>query len=123
MYIGRLKLGSHRFKFVFRHRFEHLYAVDKAAKKLDGITMWNRNELGLFFKREQAVGVKNFKTPSEWKNNLVYSYMFGISLVVCRMWITYDKGAMTLGEKLPTKNKLGNKNTDKSSKDTSESIT
>jgi hypothetical protein len=99
MGVKRIKIGSFKMLFVFRHRYEYLYAEDKVAKKLDDITMWNKYELGLFYRRDHVVGRSNFKNVNEWKNNLVYSHMLGINLILCKAWISFDFGAMHLGGK------------------------
>lgn len=92
MAIGRIKIGKLNFTFVFRHRFEK-----KDEKYLwRSITMWHEWELGLWFKRLQVVGKKNFNNPSKWKNHYVHEYMFGINLLWCKAWFTVEKGAMNL---------------------------
>ena len=88
--VGHLKIGKLEFTFVFRHKFE------KDLDALDKITMWKEYKLGLWYKRYQIVGRKNFKDVSEWKNNHVYQYMVGINLIVCNAWFTVCKGGMSL---------------------------
>jgi len=86
-----LNIGRLQFTFVFRHRYEK----SERESGLSDIMWWNW-ELGLFFKRYKIVGSKNFHKPNEWKNNLVYSYMFGINLLICKAWFTVNRGGMTL---------------------------
>jgi hypothetical protein len=77
---------------VFRHRFEK----SRKDKPLGDFVLWGEWELGLWFRRMQIVGKKNFHILSEWKNNHVYMYVIGINLLWCKMWITFDKGGMSL---------------------------
>lgn len=90
MSVGHINIKGIEFTFVFRHRFE------KKEDKYADWTMWREWELGLWFKRYQVVGCKNFHNPSKWKENHVYEYMFGINLLWCKAWFTVQKGAMVM---------------------------
>ncbi|MFA5153936.1 MAG: hypothetical protein WC554_15400, partial [Clostridia bacterium] len=65
---------------------------------LDQFTMWNKWELGFFYKRMSAVSRKNFSRIKEWNKNLVYMHMLGINLLWIKMWVTVDRGAMHLSD-------------------------
>ncbi len=92
MSIGRVNIGKIQFTFVFRHRFEK----EDDNTLLNKITMWGEWKLGIFFKRQQIVGRKNFHKPKEWDKNLVYEYMFGVNLLWCKAWFTVEKGGMSI---------------------------
>ena len=87
-----LNIGRLQIRFVFRHRWEKF--EDKTEKIMNDITMWREWELGFFFRRFQIVGKKNFHKPKEWGKNLVYEYMFGINLLICKFWFTFVRGGM-----------------------------
>jgi len=57
---------------------------------------WKTKHLGLFFKHYKVVGSKDFEQIKKWKNNHVNEYMFGIELIICKMWVRISKGAMSI---------------------------
>lgn len=91
--VGHLKIFGYDFTFVFRHRFEK---VKDENNIFDRLMEWREWELGLWFKRYQVVGRKNFSNPNKWNDNLVYEYMIGINLLWCKAWFTVCKGAMNI---------------------------
>ena len=42
------------------------------------------------------VGSKNFNKPKEWCNNLVNDYMIGVNLIICKTWVSFNKGGKSL---------------------------
>ncbi len=94
--VGYLKILGYDFTFVFRHRFEKIKDENDIW---DTLLEWNEWQLGIWFKHYKVVGRKNFHKPSEWDNNLVNEYMFGINLLICKAWFTFCKGAMNLDTK------------------------
>lgn len=93
MAIAHINIKTHQFTFVFRHRFEKYDdKIDQLKSNMD----WRGWELGIWFRRTKIVGKKNFSKPKEWGNNLVPSYMFGIKLLICKAWIEYNKGGMSI---------------------------
>jgi len=90
--VGHINVFGLNFTFVFRHRYEK----DEENILLNKFTMWNKWELGFFFKHSKIVGKRRFSVPKEWKNNLVSEYMFGINLLICKIWFTVSRGAMKL---------------------------
>ena len=95
MAIRRVHIGKINFTFVFRHRFEK----KDENSLLDSFTLWREWELGLWFRRFQIVGKRNFNKPKEWSKNMVHEYMFGINLLWCKAWFTVERGGMTLNLK------------------------
>lgn len=92
MALGHVHIGKINFTFVFRHRFEK----PTENSLLDSFTLWREWELGVWFRRMETVGKKNFRKPSEWKNNHVHMYMIGINLLWCKAWFTVDRGGMSI---------------------------
>jgi len=90
--VKHLNIGKLQITFVLRHRWEKF--EDKTEKIMNDITMWREWRLGIFFKRYEIVGKKNFNKPKEWKNNMVYEYMFGINLLVIKFWFTFVRNGM-----------------------------
>lgn len=81
--IKRIKIGRLNICLVLRHRFE------KQRRFSRTFTRW---EIGVWCKKDRMVGVSRFSDPTEWKNNLVNSYMLGIELLLFRAWINWDFG-------------------------------
>ena len=102
--VKKLNIGEVEITFVIRYRWEK--NEDKTRKLMNDITMWRNWELGLWFKRIQIVGKKNFHKPSEWGNNLVNQYMFGINLLIWKLWITFVRKGMNI--KIDENEKLRN---------------
>ena len=94
--IGHLNIGRHQFTFVFRHRFEK---QDDEYMRMRFKSDWREWEIGVWYKRTKIVGQNDFKTPSKWKHNLVRSHMLGINLLICKVWVEYNKGGMNIPEK------------------------
>jgi hypothetical protein len=90
--VGHVTIFGLNFTFVFRHRFEKKKDENDIW---DTLMEWREWELGFWFRRFETVGRRNFNKPEEWKNNMVYMYMFGINLLWCKAWFTVEKGAMT----------------------------
>jgi hypothetical protein len=80
------------FVFVYRYRFQK----KDEDRLLDAHTLWREWKLGFFFNRHKIVGKRNFNKPKEWTNNLVNMYTVGVDLLIWKMWVTINKGGMTL---------------------------
>lgn len=89
-----LKMKRINIQFVFRHKFEK-----ETEDNLIDKVLWREYRLGLWFKRDKMVGEKDFKNPAKWNINLVNSYMFGVDLIWCKMWVEVNRGGMILKEK------------------------
>ncbi len=87
--IKRLKIGENKFTLVFRHKWDN-----KDEYKI--LSEFNDYRIGLWFKINKIVGKKEFNTPDEWSNNLVNNYMLGLDLIICKMWVTFCRGGVTL---------------------------
>lgn len=91
--IGKIKIGNLTIRGVIRHRFEKGNSNENI---LDRYSLWREHRLGLWFKTYRVVGRKDFNNPTKWKNNMVNQYLFGIDLIIVKMWIDIDFGAMSL---------------------------
>jgi hypothetical protein len=85
-YIGRLRIT-----LVGKYRY---YKKEKSP--LDLFMDWREWELGIWFKKNLAVGKKDFKHPEKWKDNFVNDYMLGINLLIIKGWINWNVGAMQI---------------------------
>jgi len=88
--VKHLNIGKLQITFVFRHRYEK----EDENSLMNSFTIWREWELGFFYRRFQIVGKKNFHKPKEWGKNLVYEYMLGINLLICKFWFTFVRGGM-----------------------------
>ena len=91
--IKKTKIGCCNIKFVFRHRFE------KNQPIFSGEFRKNDFELGIFAKKIEVVGVKDFNKPKLWSKNLVDVFIIGLELILCKFWIEVSfKPIMTFNE-------------------------
>ena len=87
VFIKRVKIGDLTIKFVLRHYWE----------KPDRTSIWDRKynfkrkEIGFWYEKNMAVGTTKKGVEAFEKTNLVPSYMFGVSLIYIKFWITVDR--------------------------------
>lgn len=103
MTIQRIKLRDFRASFVLRHRWEK--DSDSMISNYTSNQIRNEWNLGIWAKRYQVVGrvrrgddrdttiKKTFNS-----SNHVNTYMIGLNLIVCKVWVTFAFKP-TLGEK------------------------
>jgi hypothetical protein len=82
----QLHIGKANLMFTFRHRW------DNTSRKSDYNTEFLKYEIGLWFRKSRKVGAKDFNNPTKWGSNLVNHYMFGVNLIICKAWISFDIG-------------------------------
>lgn len=87
--VGKLKLGKINLTFVFRHRWDD-------NDKIKYNPEFSDYRIGFWFKIKKIVGSKNFNDPNKWKDNYVNDYMIGINLIICKMWVSFNRGGMSL---------------------------
>lgn len=87
-----MKIGGVNFTFVFRHKWEK-------KEKYSTLSEFKKYELGLWFRINKIVGRKNFTDPKKWSDNLVNDYMMGINLIICKVWVSFHKGGMSMSIK------------------------
>lgn len=90
MAIISIELGKWNIILVFRHRWEKF---DDGIEKYTHHRDWREWRLGLWFKHNKILGKRVIN-----RSHLVNSYMIGIDLLVCRLWIDWDKNGVHLGE-------------------------
>lgn len=87
--VTKLKIRKVNLTFAFRHRWDNNDEFNFNSEFKD-------YRLGFWFKKSKIVGVKMFNNPKEWSNNLVNDYTFGVDLVVCKMWVSYNWGGKSI---------------------------
>ena len=85
--IKSIKIGKLNANLVFRHKWE-------AESKKRILVPFRTYDLGIWFKKSKMVGKINFNDPKKWGSNLVGDYMFGINLLVVKIWISMDYNGM-----------------------------
>ena len=73
--------------FAFRHKWDNDDGLKYNSEFKD-------YRVGFWFRKNRIVGSKNFNRPKEWKSNLVNDYTIGVDLAVCKMWVSFNRGAM-----------------------------
>lgn len=87
-----IKIGRTTIKFVFRHLWEK---EKDATERLFTSKMEFRNKaLGLFWRKDMAIGSKKTGKAMFDGDNLVPCYMIGLNLIWAKTWITIDRGVM-----------------------------
>lgn len=93
--VKKFKIGSARFSWVLRHRWEK----DKGLTNYMVWDMRKRYKLGLWYERNEVVGpVRKGKDREQTVNktftqsNHVSSYTIGANLIVCKTWINLTFG-------------------------------
>lgn len=87
--VRRLKIGKIKFTFVFRHKWDNQDEIKYNSEFRD-------YRIGVWFKKSKIVGSKNFNKPKEWGDNLVNDYMIGVNLIICKMWVSFNRCGMSL---------------------------
>lgn len=88
----RFKVGDLTIKFVLRHYWEKPDPKNIWSSKFE----FRTKELGLFYNKSMAIGTKKKGIEAFDKSNLVPSYMFGITLIYVKFWITIDRKVLSL---------------------------
>ena len=91
--LSRIQIGKCTLTGVLRYRWE------SRTNDLRDYGMWKEWSLSIWFKTYKAVGRKNFKQVDKWGSNLKTCYMFGVDLLIVKLWVDIDFGAMHLGIK------------------------
>lgn len=83
--IAKLKIGRLNLSLVLRHRWER----GDLVQRLD----FKTRRLGLWWRRDLVVGVREQGRAAFDRNNLVPSWSLGLDLIVGRVWLAWDLGA------------------------------
>lgn len=82
--IKQFKIGDLNIGFVLRHKYEK-------ENRLIMKSEFRNNELGIWFSKTKAISTKyEGKEMFTKKDNLANSYMFGLKLIVLKMWVVID---------------------------------
>lgn len=82
--IAKLKIGRLNLIAVFNHQWED----GGLMRRID----FKPKRLGIWWRRELAVGVRKRGRAMFDRDNLVPSYQLGLELIVCRVWLGWDLG-------------------------------
>ena len=88
--IKAIKIGHLRITWVIRHQWE--------KDEPETFLMRSTRQLGLFFRKDRAVGTRKKGRSMFDKGNLSPSYMFGLNLIWAKTWISVDWRVMHFGE-------------------------
>lgn len=90
--VKKIKIGRFRSTLVLRHRWES----DQSISNYEIWRMRKEYKLGAWFKINKTVGtVKRGQDSQETakktfvSDNLVNTYMIGLDLIVCKMWVDF----------------------------------
>jgi len=81
---GTLKIGNTRFVFTFRNKWD-------GREESSYNHMFKDWRVGGWFRRGRCLVPGKRSHPRNWKNNLVNEYTVGLDLLVCRMWMSFNK--------------------------------
>jgi hypothetical protein len=103
--VKSIKIGSFRSTWVLRHRWEPGAKDGVLSSNYEAHKLRTTLRLGIWGRRSKVVGAaKRGKNASETaqntfnKHNMVYNYMIGLDLIVCRIWVDFTFRP-TLGRK------------------------
>lgn len=82
--VKRINILGLNVVFVFRHKW------DRGTKKNKINSEFKDYRIGFWFRKSKIVGRKHFSNPKKWKNNSVNSFMLGINLLICKVWVELD---------------------------------
>jgi len=89
--VKRLKLGHLAITLVVRHRWEK-----GEDRLLDEITLWHRRyQLGVWFKKELAVGTRKKGLALFSNSNLSPSWYIGFELIWVKLWFNFSWRVLT----------------------------
>lgn len=95
--IKTLKLGHFQTTMVIRHKWESYLDSDYSTKLMDDITLWHRRyELGIWFKKDMAVGTRLKGKAMFSKSNLSPSWYIGFNLIWIKVWFNFNWKVLTL---------------------------
>jgi hypothetical protein len=103
--VARTKIGPFRASWVLRHRWEAGAKDGVLGDNYEGHKLRNEFQLGIWAKKNKVVGVVKRKSDGKadvsktfGSTNLVNSYMIGMNLIVCKVWVDFTFNA-TFGKK------------------------
>lgn len=89
--IKSFNIGQLRVAMVVRHKWESYKNSDYSTKMMDDITLWHRRyQLGIWFKKEMAVGTRKKGKSMFSKSNLSPSWYIGFDLIWVKLWFNFS---------------------------------
>jgi hypothetical protein len=92
--IRKTKLGPIRATWVLRHRWESGAKDGVLGRNYEAYKLRSEFRLGIWAKRDKVVGPvkrndegKTLVSKTFGPSNLVNTYMIGLNLIVCKMWV------------------------------------
>lgn len=105
MVVRKIKIGCFRSTWVLRHRWEPGAKDGVLSSNYEGHKLRTTLRLGIWAKRSKVVGAskrnkdgKMIVSETFSTNNTVNTYMVGLELIVCRVWVDFTFRP-TLGNK------------------------
>ena len=86
MGITRFHIKKTKIVLVGKYRFTKKEKVDLIAQH----TTWAKWNLGIWFRKNKIVGMKQANDPKKWGKNLINDYMLGIDLLIFQGWINWN---------------------------------
>jgi hypothetical protein len=103
--IAKTKIGPFRATWVLRHRWERGAKDGVLSNNYEGYKLRTTLRLGIWANRSKVVGAtkrgkdgKMVVSETFSTNNTVNTYMIGLDLIVCRVWVDFSFRP-TLGRK------------------------
>ena len=88
--IKAIKIGHLRITLVLRHQWE--------KEEPETFLMRSTRQLGLFFRKDRAVGTRKRGRAMFDRDNLSPSYMLGLNLIWAKTWVCVDWRVLHLEE-------------------------
>lgn len=94
--IKSLKLGHFQTTMVIRHKWESYKNSEYSTKLMDDSTLWHsRYELGIWFRKDMAVGTRVKGKAMFSKSNLSPSWYIGFNLIWIKVWFNFNWKVLT----------------------------
>ncbi len=94
--IKSLKLGHLRVSMVIRHKWESYRNSEYSTRLMDDITLWHRRyQLGIWFKKDMAVGTRKKGKAMFSSSNLSPSWYIGFDLIWIKVWFNFSWRVLT----------------------------
>ena len=94
--VKSLRLGHLKTTMVIRHKWESYRNSEYSTKMMDDITLWHRRyQLGIWFKKDMAVGTRVKGKGMFNKSNLSPSWYIGFDLIWVKLWFNFSRKVLT----------------------------
>ena len=94
--VKSFKLGHLRVSMVSRHKCENYRNSEYSTRLMDDITLWHRRyQLGIWFKKDMAVGTRKKGKAMFSSSNLSPSWYIGFDLIWVKLWFNFSWRVLT----------------------------